>query len=251
MRNSKNLSKMLFAQNNPMAPVSETFRTLRTNIYFSIAAQSKGTILITSALSGEGKSTVAANLGVVMAQAGKRVVIIDCDLRNPVMHKYFNIINNQGLSNLLSHDLVLGDTIHTTGTEGPSLITSGPIPPNPSELLASQKMMDLLQHLSAQFDTVLIDTPPVIAVTDAVVLATRVDGVLLVLKAESTVLDKVKRAKQQLEMANAKIIGVVLNDVKIKRSDYNYYYYNRDYKQAQREADVLLKQAAATKDDNI
>jgi len=250
MTNQNGLTKLLYAQNLPKSPVSEGFRMLRTNVYLSIEGQSRKTILVTSAVPGEGKSTITANLGVVMAQAGKNVLIIDCDLRNPVIHKYFTANNNRGLSNLLYHDKDINSVIHKTGTNGLSLITSGPIPPNPSEILAAPQMKGLLEQVSAQFDTVLLDTPPVNVVTDAVILASRVEGVLLVLKSESTGIDKIKSAKKQLEMANVTIIGVVLNDVKSKRSDNSYYYYyHRGHERAVKDVGLASSsQAAAAKD---
>jgi len=224
MVNRKKTDLLLFAQNKPKAYVSENFRKLRTNIYLSLKDHANGIVMITSAGPGEGKSTITANLGVVMAQAGRKVLLVDSDLRNPTMHKFFSMENNRGLTNLLVQNLDIANIVRSTGTKRLWLATSGPIPSNPSELLQSKPMKDFLTKALAQYDIVLLDVPPLISVTDAVVLAPLVDGVLLVVKSESTVVDKIKVAKSYLEMASANILGVVLNNVKVSKGDYNYYY---------------------------
>lgn len=204
--------------------------------------------MITSTVAGEGKSTVVANLGVVMAQDGKKVLIIDCDMRNPAMHKYFTMDNYHGLSNLLRYGAEIDDVIKGTGIAGLSLIPGGPIPPNPAELLSLQRMRYLLSNAKAKFDLVLLDTPAAIAVTDAAVLASSVNGVLLVLKAGSTAIEKVQSVKMQLEIAGANIIGVVLNDLKIKRREYGHYYRSREQEQLYTKLNVLSEQVASAKD---
>lgn len=244
----KKTNLLLFAQTNPKAYVSENFRMLRTNIHLALKEHSCGSILITSAGPGEGKSTITANLGVVMAQAGKNVLLIDSDLRNPTMHEFFAVENNRGLTNLLvQKDCDISSIVRSTGIKGLSLIPSGPIPPNPSELLGSTTMKDLLKKASVQYDTVLLDVPPIIPVADTVVLAPLVDGVLLVVKSESTVVDKIKMAKSQLEMADASILGVVLNEVKVGKEDYRYYQYYSDYDNIN--DSNALPQVAVSKDE--
>jgi len=240
---SKNATKKLIAHNNPKSPIAESFRTLRTNLSFSATDRPVKVLLITSAGPQDGTSVVASNLAVVMAQAGGRVLIVDGDLRNPTMHKFFNLDNSQGLTNLLVQDLDLKEAAHSTEIDGVWIVPSGPIPPNPSELLGSQKMKAFLEKVSVQYDTVILDAPPVIAVTDAAVLAPLVDGVVLVVKAGSSRIDMVKEAKQQLEKANARIIGVVLNEVKTRREDYRYYYCYRGKDKAS-EAAMLKRESS-------
>lgn len=217
--------RKLFSHIRPKSAIAESFRTLRTNISFSSSNGLNRAILITSPGPEDGKSTVSSNLGVVIAQAKSRVLLIDCDLRKPVMHKYFDLDNRLGLTNLLVQDLALEDVVNATEVEGLYVITSGPIPPNPSELLGSAKMAELLGKVMAQYDVVLLDAPPVIAVTDAALLAPLVDTVLLVLKTGSTRIEMAKDARNQLVKANAKSIGVVLNEARMHGGGYYRYYY--------------------------
>ncbi|RJO61499.1 MAG: polysaccharide biosynthesis tyrosine autokinase [Dehalococcoidia bacterium] len=221
----KNREENLYAFTQPKSPVAESFRALRTNITFAALERPCRTLLVASVGPGDGKSTVTANLGVVTAQAGSRVLIIDCDLRKPVLHRYFEVDNHHGLTNLLAQDLELPDVVCSTGVENLWVLTSGPVPPNPSELLGSQKMKSLLGEIAGQYDRVLIEAPPVVAVTDAAVLAPVVDGVVLVVKSGSTRIDMARDAKAQLEKASARIIGVILNEVKMNGEDSRYYYY--------------------------
>ena len=222
-------NKQVFSSSDPRSPFAEAFRILRTNLSFSGIDQPYRTILITSALPSEGKSVTAANLGVVMAQAGQRVLIMDCDLRKPTQHHMFNVAGNPGVTNILINDMELSKTVQESGTQGLQVLTSGPIPPNPSELVGSKKMAALIAAAREAYDYVLIDSPPVYTVTDASLLASMVDGVLLVVKTASTKLEMVQEAKAQLEKVSAKIIGVIMNQVDIKGSNYyyHYYYYNR------------------------
>lgn len=224
MFKKENFEKLLTLM-SPKSPISEAYRILRTNIGFSLKEKHNKTILITSAGFECGKSVVTANLGVVMAQAGQRVLIIDSDLRNPQMYKFFTTNNSRGLSNLLIENLNAEGIIARAIVEGLYHLPSGPIPSNPSELLGMQRMKNLLDKVKEQFDTILLDGPPVIGVTDASLLAQHVDGVLLVVKARSTTISMVEEAKMQLEKTNAKILGIVLNEVKIKREELKYHYY--------------------------
>ncbi len=240
MSSSKNGERKLFAHVSPKAPVAEAFRTLRTNISFSALDRPYRTIMTTSAGPADGKSTVSANMAVVMAQAGSRVLLVDCDLRKPVQHKQFETDNHRGITNLLVQDLEISDVVRSTMVEGLWFLPSGPIPPNPSELLGSQKMKSFLEKAAGMYDIVLIDAPPVIAVTDAAVLAPFVDGVVLVVKAGVTRIDMIKDAKAQLEKASARIIGVVLNEVKMQGEDYRYYYYYKGEGKDKSSREVVL-----------
>jgi non-specific protein-tyrosine kinase len=214
----------------PRSPVSEAFRTLRTNIHFASVDEPVRSLLITSPSPEDGKSTVAANLGVAMAQSGRQVILVDSDLRRPEIHKKLKLVNHTGVSTLLVLPrLLLDGTIQTTEIPNLSVITSGDLPPNPAELLASGKMNELIQTVTEHYDMVLIDTPPVMAVTDAAALATRVDGVLLVIKPGVTKLAACKQALEQLQRVGGKVLGVVLNDIEITRSRYRYGYYKGYY----------------------
>lgn len=215
----------------PRSPTSEAYRMLRTNINYASVDKPLHTIMITSPDPGEGKTTVTANLSVVMAQNGLRVFTIDCDLRHPKIHNYFGISNNSGMSNLFFQP---GDVPYiyyqTMKMDNLSVITTGPLPPNPAELLSSQKMQSILKNISQASDVVLIDTPPVLAVTDASVLAPILDGVLLVVRPGRTRIRTLRLAIEQLKQVNAKILGVVINDVDLRGKPYAYQYrYYRNY----------------------
>lgn len=213
------------AQHEPKSHVTEAYRTLKTNIQYAAVDRPVRSLLITSAGPGEGKSLTAANLAVVMAQGGKKTLLVDCDLRKPMQHRLFGQRNVKGLTTLLVHG---GDLVSVTNNlmvPQLSLVTSGPIPPNPAELLGSQAMQPLLEELKSGYDSVIIDAPPLIAVTDAAILAPLVDGVLLVIDAGRNRVDMVQEAKAILQNASARIIGCVLNGVRRKAKDYHYYYY--------------------------
>ena len=219
-------SRKLYSHIHPMSAIAESFRTLRTNIAYSSIDDPCRVILITSAGPGEGKSTIVSNLGVVMAQAGSRALILDCDFRRPAVHKIFEVDQQRGLTNLIAQDLEVGEVVRATEVDGLFVIDCGPIPPNPSELLGSQKMKDLLKKVGEQYDLVLIDAPPLIAVTDASVLASVVDGVIFVIKSGESRIDMAREGKAQLEKANARILGVVLNDMKAHGGGYYHHYYH-------------------------
>jgi len=210
---------------DPRSPYAEAFRTLRTNLSFSGVDKPYRTILITSTFPAEGKSSTCANLGVVMAQAGQRVVILDCDLRKPTQHKIFNLTSTIGVTNIVVSDMKLDQVAQPTEIENLHVVTSGPIPPNPSELVGSKKMAALISTAGEAYDIVLVDSPPVVTVTDASLLSTMVDGVLLLVKTASTKIEMVQESKALLERVNAKIIGVILNQVDANGSNYYYQYY--------------------------
>lgn len=215
----------LFMLEQSKSPISEAYRTLRTNVQFTSVDSETKRIMVTSSGPREGKSTTVANLAVSIAQAGKRVLVVDADLRNPTQHKVFDLPNVQGLSVALVQDQDYDSYVRETSVSGLMVLTGGPIPPNPAELVASQRMKNLIQLFSEQFDVVLIDTPPIVAVTDAAIIAQEVDGVILVLASGEVNKDYAKKAKEQLDKVGAKILGAVLNKADIKTSEYYYYYY--------------------------
>ena len=243
----------IVAQTKPRSPISEAYRTLRTAILFANVDRSICSILVTSANPSEGKSSTVANLGVVMAQAGHRVLIVDADLRRPVQHIIFKLSsNNYGLTNLLVKMLIdensedpakdahvlLEGAIHETTQSALYLLTSGSLPPNPAEVVGSAKMQSLLEMLSELFDFIIIDSPPSLVVTDPVVLSTRADSVLLVSHAASIRKNQLEAAVEQLHEVKANLIGVLLNRVSAKTSGYFYYnYYNKSYYQADETGD--------------
>lgn len=210
--------------NRPKSVISEQIRTLRTNILFTSADVQIKKLLLTSSEQGEGKSTISANLATSFAQAGYRTLLIDADLRKPTQHKIFEQMNVKGLSNLIAGQVSLEDTIKINVQPGLDLITSGPVPPNPAELLGSLAMEDLLIKLTGMYDLVLLDTPPVLAVADSQILGNLVDGSLLVVNSRITHRDKVVDAKNQLDKSSSKTLGIVLNDLD-KKDDGDYYYY--------------------------
>lgn len=215
----------LITMEQSKSPISEAFRTLRTNVQFTSVDSETKKIMVTSAGPREGKSTTVANLAVSIAQTGKTVLVVDADLRNPTQHKIFGLDNVQGLSLALVQDQDYRDYVRETAVPGLLVITGGPIPPNPAELVGSKRMKRLIEEVSQQYDVVLIDTPPIVAVTDAAILAQEVDGVILVLASGEVNKDFAQRAKEQLDKVDAKILGAVLNKADMKTSEYYYYYY--------------------------
>jgi capsular exopolysaccharide synthesis family protein len=208
---------------------AEAYRVLRTSVLLSTAGQPPKLILVTSGQPGEGKTTTAANTAVSLAQLGSSVLIIDCDLRRPAMHKVLGTDNAIGLSTYLSRDIGLDKVIQKLPIDNLYFLPSGSIPPNPAELISSDKMKELLQTLTKTYDHILIDSPPLINVTDPVILSTLVDGVMLVVHGGKSTRDVVRRARQELTGVGAKVFGVVLNNVDLKREGYNDYYYYRYY----------------------
>jgi capsular exopolysaccharide synthesis family protein len=204
---------------------------LRTNLRFSGIENPSGALLVTSAGPTEGKTTTAANLAVAVAQSGRRVILLDCDLRRPTIDKYFGLTNNEGLSSLFLNDTTtLESVMQSTKLETLKVITSGPIPPNPAELLDSNRMRRILDTLRSQADLLIIDSPPVLAVADASILGARCSGALLVIDAGRTRSDVSRRAVETLGKTGTKVLGVVLNRISTRRaaSDYYYYYYAKD-----------------------
>ncbi|TVY05616.1 CpsD/CapB family tyrosine-protein kinase [Paenibacillus cremeus] len=208
-------SKMIMAA-NPDSPISEVYRTLKLNIEFSVFDRELKTITITSANDGEGKTTTALNLAAAYAKAGRKVVLVDANLRRPAVHLAFNETNNTGLSNYLAGMSTVNDIIKQSKVPNLTFIASGPIPPNPSELLASERMKSLLAELNEQYDVVIIDTPPALSLTDARIIATKCDGVLLVVNQGKLKRTEAKKLNDDLVHLKVNLIGVVFNKMNTK-----------------------------------
>ncbi len=209
---------------NPRSPISEAYRTLRTNLEFSSLDKPIRAMVVTSAAPDEGKSTTLANLAVALAQAGKKIILVDCDLRRPSLQHLFNARATPGFTDMMRDEALMSNPpLQETGVANLQLLTSGTLPPNPAELLASRRMGDLLAALQKRSEMILLDAPPVIAVTDAAVLASKVDAVLLVVSAGKTKREHAKKAQAMLEKVNARLIGTVLNNVKGDAGLYQYY----------------------------
>ena len=215
----------------PKAMISEAFRSLRTSVLFSSSDNEIRTIMLTSGGPGEGKTTVAINLAVTMAHEGKKVLLLDCDLRRPTLHKVFDMKEKLGLSNLLvDHSIEIDQAIHETEVDNLDIILCGPIPPNPSELLGSKRMQEIISLFEEKYDRVIFDSPPSISLADAAVLGRAVDGVLLVVDSKTTARGKAQKSVKALSEVGANLIGVALNRVNINEEGYyGYYYYNYDY----------------------
>lgn len=212
-------------EKNPKSPISESYRTLRTNIQFSSFDKDIKTIVVTSSAPGEGKSTTVGNLALVMAQSGKKVLLIDSDLRKPTVHKRFKLSNQEGITNILIEEKNPFEVIQKY-SDNLYILTSGILPPNPAEVVASNKLKNFIEEMKSHFDYILLDSPPVIAVTDAQILSSFMDGVILVVSSGEAEKELVKKAKDLLDKVNANIIGVVLNKLELKsRKGYGYYYY--------------------------
>ncbi|HAL60946.1 MAG TPA: capsular biosynthesis protein [Chloroflexi bacterium] len=221
---ANNRQESLITISNPRSPISEAYRTLRTNLEFSSLDKPLRTMVVTSAGPEEGKSTTLANLAVTLAQAEKKVILVDCDLRRPSQHEIFEVENGVGLTTMVvDEEAFKNPPLQETPVPNLKLLPSGPLPPNPSELLGSRRMEEIIATLRERADLVLFDAPPIIAVTDAAVLASKVDGVLLVINAGTTKRDHAQRAKALLEKVNARLVGAVLNNVRMDISLHRYY----------------------------
>lgn len=215
----------LIVIDEPKSPRSEEYRILRTNIEFSLVDKEKKIIMVTSSMPAEGKSTTVANMAASLQQLGKKVIVVDCDQRKPTMHKKLGLSNSRGLSDYLAKNEDIQDIIKNTSLEGLDVLTAGTIPPNPSELLASNKMKNCIAQLEEMYDYVILDTPPIGLVTDAQILSKYTDGVLLVVASNQVEKKIVVKSKQILDEINANVIGVVLNKVELKSKDIYYYGY--------------------------
>ena len=221
---------------DPQSPLAESYRHLRTSVLLSTAGRAPKSLLVTSSLPGEGKTTTAVNTAIALAQTGARVVVVDADMRRPRLRSIFGFSGRLGLSSILSNDVSEAEMLEFVSTDeitGLGVLTSGPIPPNPAELLGSDQMRRLLATLQTQFTHVVVDSPPLTSFTDGVLISTMVDGVLLVVHGGKSSRHIVRRSRQLLQDVGAKIVGVVLNNLTVQSHDYYYYqrYYNsRPYK---------------------
>lgn len=218
-------ARKLITVTQPKSPVAEQYRTIRTNIEFMAVDREIQAILVTSATQGEGKSTTSSNLAVAYAQQGKKVLIIDTDMRRPTVHYTFRVANGLGLSSLLTRQAEKEKAILPTKVDNLSILTAGPIPPNPAELLSSRAMEHLVTQLREEFDVIIFDAPPLLQVADSRITSKLTDGVVLVVGCTTSDRQRVLKAKEQLELAEAKILGVVLNRRELTDdSAYQYYY---------------------------
>ena len=213
---------MFVMETKPKSMEAEAYRSLRSNIEYSAFDEEYKVIVVTSSVPSEGKSITAGNLALALAQSGKKVLLVDCDIRRPSIHKKFKISNVLGISDLLL-DKGTMESVATNYIDNLTIITSGKIPPNPAEMLASKVMTQFLQEMRDHFDYIILDTPPLQAVTDAQILATKADGVLLVVRSNSTKKDDVEEAVDLINKVNGKIIGTVLNGVDNIHKKYYYY----------------------------
>lgn len=211
----------LITVRDPRSPAAEAYRTLRTNLQFSSIDRPLRTLLVTSSGPDEGKTTLLANLAVTFAQTERSVIIVDCDLRRPALHTLFDLANTQGLSQVLG-GATTALPLQATAVEGLRILTSGPAADRPADLISSRRMDALIEQLSAQADLVIFDAPPIGAVTDAAVLATKVDGVVLAAKAGKTRRDRAREAVQTLKNVRAHVFGVVLTDARVERDELTY-----------------------------
>jgi len=220
----------LITYHDPKSPISEAYRTLRTNVQFKGAIGDMKTLTVTSSGPQEGKTTTLCNLAVTMAQSGLKVLAMGCNLRRPALHKLLGINKKPGVTDILIGARKWEEVVQKTGIENLHAFCSGPIPPNPSELLASDEMTELIRQVREAYDIVIFDCPPILPVTDAAVLSAKCDSVLLVYYVGKAAREALVRAKVQLENVGAKILGVVLNHIPAEgRLGYSYYYYHYHY----------------------
>lgn len=221
----------LIVHNRPKSPISEAYRSLRTNVQFANLDNNMKTILVTSATPGEGKTSTLINLAVAMAQNGQKVMVIDCDMRKPRIHKTLEISNNSGLAEYLMKGDAISSFIHKIESLNIDVMTSGKIPGNPSELLHSNAMKEMVESVKGKYDYVFFDSPPVVPVTDAVVMSSYIEGAILVVESGRAEIDMVKKAKESLIASGIEILGVVLNKIPMddpKAYQSYYYYYSEE-----------------------
>ena len=224
-KNLQQVARKLVVLTDPKSFVSEQFRTARTNINFSKPEGELRTLLFTSSLQAEGKSTASANLACLFAQEDKKVVLIDGDMRKPTVQHTFHQTNTIGLSNILTKKTPLKEAVKQTDIDNLFVITSGPIPPNPAELLSGKVIDELIEELKNDFDLIIFDAPPLLSVTDAQILANKSDGTILVISAGSTDKESAIKAKELLTVSKAKVIGTILNNFKLEKNSYYHQYY--------------------------
>ena len=216
----------IVSHNNPKSTISEAYRMLRTNIEFSNLDQDLKTIVVTSSKQNEGKTTIVANLAVSFAHLeNKKVLIIDGDLRNPSIHRMFNITNSYGLTDVLTGKKSLETCLQTCELKNLHIMTTGVVPPNPSEMLSSNKMKNFIELMKEHYDYIFIDSPPIGIITDAGIISTYVDGTVMVVSSREVDIELAKIAKERIDKVNANIIGAVLNKFENKTNGYDYYNY--------------------------
>ena len=224
---------MLTTRFSPKSPVTESYRVLRTNLQFLGLDKPLRSVVIASSVPNEGKSLTTANLGIAVAQAGSRVILVDADLRKPSLHRFFDLGHEVGLTTVLAGEATPEEALQDTHVPNLRFLASGPVPPNPAELLGSPRMAAAAEQLGAACDMIIYDTPPVEAVTDAAVLSTLADGVVLVVRSGAAAYNLAQRAKEALEKVKARVLGVVLDDVPPNGEGAYYYqyhgYYGRGY----------------------
>jgi non-specific protein-tyrosine kinase len=219
----------LVAVRHPLSPIVEAFRVLRTNLQYSALDKPLRTMMITSPSPGEGKSLTLANLGVVMAQSGQRVILVDTDLRRPMLHKIFGLSNRYGLSDTVLHSTSsITERMQTTETRNLFVLTSGPLPPNPAEVLGSDRFREIIEGLKQSADIVLMDSPPVLAVADATILGTQADGVILVARSGRTGRNEAERAVENLLRVRVHLLGAILNRARLGSRNSYYRYYEQE-----------------------
>ncbi|MFC0525305.1 CpsD/CapB family tyrosine-protein kinase [Pontibacillus salicampi] len=218
--------RTLITDLNPSSPIAEQYRTIRTNISFSAVDDKINTLMVTSSNPSEGKSLTTANLAIVFAQQGSSVLLVDADLRKPTLHYTLQKSNTLGLSNYLVGAQTIESIVHNTSIDNLHAVTSGPIPPNPSELLGSKSMGNFIEESKHIYDVIIFDTPPVLAVTDSQILSSLCDGTILVTRNKQTEIDEARRAKKLLAQTNGRLLGTILNDAERKKENYYYYYGN-------------------------
>lgn len=214
---------MFIVQKNPKSIAAEAYRSLKTNIQYSSFDKEYKTIVITSSNPGEGKSTTSGNLALTLAEGESRVLLVDCDMRKPSMHKNFRVTNTYGIADILLQRKKVMDVAHMYN-KNLSIITAGKVPPNPAEMLGSKAMSAFLEEMKDHFDYIILDTPPVQAVADAQILSTKVDGTIIVVRAGVTKKEDVHDTVNNLKKVNANIIGTVLHAVDSSKNKYYYYY---------------------------
>jgi capsular exopolysaccharide synthesis family protein len=249
LQSGENAAPELIVHSESTSGIAEAARAIRTNILFMAPDEPYRRLLVTSAGPGEGKTTVACCIAIAMAQAGQRVLLVDCDLRRPRLHRIFQRANDIGVSSALLDMSVLDGARLETEVPNLSLLPSGPHVPNPAEVLQSDSFARLLEALGQRYDRLVIDSPPVAPVTDAAVLSRRVDATVMVIRAFRTTRDLARRAKRSLSDVGARIVGAVLNAVDLDRRDYGYqqyYYYHRDGYAGNQ---VKVHEAATTEDE--
>lgn len=219
------MARKIVVATNPKSINAEQYRTIRTNINFSMPDQELRTLLVTSASPTEGKSTTASNIATVFSQEGKKVLLVDADMRKPTSHFTFNVRNAFGLSSVLTRQCEVKDAVQHTEYENLAVLPSGPIPPNPAELLGSKNMQALVQQLLEEFDLLVFDTPPILSVADAQIVSNKVDATVLVINTGKSEKESAIKAKELLDAAKANTIGVILNNFDIEKDHYYYHYY--------------------------